>query len=66
VKRHAWCNIRHQLPPSPGLLLEWRKSDAGEWEAMVIVLTQSNAHRDFDGTATMWLPAEKLSPASGE
>jgi hypothetical protein len=62
MKRHVWCNVRHQLPPSPGLLLDWRKDAAGDWEALVIVMTQSNAHKDFDGTATVWVPACNLSP----
>jgi hypothetical protein len=61
MKRHVWANLRHQLPSSPGLLLEWRKGDDG-WEALCIILTQSNAHKDFDGTATVWVPAAKLTP----
>jgi hypothetical protein len=63
MKRHVWCSIRHQQPPSPGLLLDWRKDDSGDWEALVIVMTQSSAHKDFDGTATVWVPARNLSPA---
>lgn len=65
MKRHVWCDLQHQQAGSPGLLLDWRKNDAGQWEGLVIVLTKSNAHKDFDGTATVWLPAEKLSPAVG-
>jgi len=57
----VWCDLKHQQPPQPGLLLEWRKGAEG-WEGLVIVLTQSNAHKDYDGTATVWLPADKLRP----
>jgi hypothetical protein len=63
MQRHVWCNLGHQQPSWPGLLLEWRKTDAGEWEGLVIVLTKSNAHVDYDGTSTVWLPADKLRPA---
>lgn len=66
MKRHVWCDLKHPQPPWPGLLLEWRKTDAGEWEGLVIVLARA-AHmlRDFAGMSQRWAPAEKLRPAAG-
>jgi hypothetical protein len=61
VKRHVWVHISDQQPSAPGLLLEWRKTPDG-WEGLVVVLTKSNAHRDYDGTATVWYPADRLTP----
>jgi hypothetical protein len=62
VKRHVWVHVSDQHPPAPGLLLEWRKA-GNQWEGLVTVLTKSNAHKDYDGTATVWYPASRLTPA---
>lgn len=52
----------HQQPSLLGLLLEWRKDAAGDREGLVIMLTKTSAHEDFDGTTTVWAPARNLSP----
>jgi hypothetical protein len=62
MRRHVWCDLRHQQPPWPGLLLEWRKVAGSEWEGLVLVLTKSSAHTDFDSTSTVLVPATKLRP----
>jgi hypothetical protein len=60
TRRHCWVRGPDGAPgPHPGLLLEWRRTPHGEWEALVAYAVQEG------GSVTLvqqWLPASLVAP----
>jgi hypothetical protein len=59
VRRHCWvlATAREQ-GPWPGLILEWRRTSSGDWQARVVYVPNP---RDT-GTVEMWFAAALLRP----
>ncbi|MDI6911497.1 hypothetical protein [Nocardioides sp.] len=57
--RHVW--VRFGSLASPGVLLDWRRTRSGRWEALVVYATGGGT---VDVTVTsQWLPADHVRPA---
>lgn len=58
--RHCWVSSPPDGgAPRPGLLIEWRRSQNGEWEGRVVYAAMLRADRW--ATVEEWLPASQLS-----
>ena len=60
ARRHCWVRGVEGVPgPHPGLLVEWRRRGAGQWEALVLYAVEDG------GSVTLvqqWLAASLVSP----
>lgn len=57
--RHCWVTGRDDTPgPWPGLILEWRKDQAG-WSALVVYVVTAET---VATTIQTWVPADHLRP----
>lgn len=66
ARPHVWVETPAGTPSWPALVMEWRRTLDGEWEARIAVLTKSNAHPTYYDTMTLrWTPAASLRPLSG-
>jgi hypothetical protein len=62
--RHVWVKPSAQygsMTPWPGLLIEWRRNSAGEWLALVAVISGGVG----SGFTVQWHKAEQVVPAKG-
>lgn len=61
ARRHCWVRGVEGVPgPHPGLLMEWRRSGAGEWQALVVYAVEDR------GSVTLvqqWLASTLVSPS---
>jgi hypothetical protein len=57
---HVWVSKPHLPTHYPGLVLAWRKTTTGEWEALVTYLERRIVDRQQ--AITEWLPADQLIP----
>jgi hypothetical protein len=52
--------------PAPGVLLAWRQTDRGEWEAYVMwASAHSTGNGDEVTVRQSWVPAHLVRPAVG-
>lgn len=56
--RHVWVKFGAQ--GSPGVLLDWRKTNRGQWEAFVTYATGGGMSSVT--VTTQWLPAAHVLP----
>lgn len=55
---HVWVRPVHSPTESAGLVLEWRRDDEGEWQALVTYVEPRGR------VVTEWLQAGHLRPAA--
>src|SRR5688572_17970317 len=61
-QRHCWVRGPEGAPgPHPGLLLEWRSTSAGEWQALVAYAVQEGESVTL---VQQWVPAALITPTS--
>lgn len=60
VARHVWVRQSRatDMPPAPGLLLEWRWTNAARWEGLVAYSTGGSV-----AFVVRWVAADDLLPA---
>lgn len=63
MQAHVWITTTDQMPPTSGLLFEWRKTPMGQWEGRVVMLT-GTVHEPGEAIAIRWIPADRLRPVS--
>jgi hypothetical protein len=57
ARRHCWVlRTATDRGPWPGLILEWRRTNAGDWAARVIYVPRSGESR------SAWFSADLLRP----
>lgn len=61
MEARVWVESGTQMPPTPGLLFEWRKTPMGEWEGRVVMLS-GTVHKPGERLSVAWVPAERLRP----
>lgn len=58
--KHCWISLPvDDSAPRPGLLLEWRKGEAGRWEGRVVYLAMLRGERW--SLVEEWIPAALLT-----
>lgn len=57
--RHVWASL-YASGPSPGLLLEWRRTPDG-WEGLVVMASGGGVAKW--GVAMSWVDARSIEPA---
>lgn len=56
--RHVW--VKYGSQASPGVLLDWRKTRHGQWEAYVVYATGGGMSAVT--TTAQWLPSAHVMP----
>jgi hypothetical protein len=58
-RRHCWVlGTAHERGPWPGLILEWRRTNGGEWAARVVYVPNPREPRSVEA----WFVAALLRP----
>jgi hypothetical protein len=57
--RHVWVRPEHSPSDCPGLILEWRRDDQGESQAIVTYVEPRGR------AVTVWMQAEQVRPVAG-
>lgn len=55
-RRHVWVMPPNVPVEAPGLVLEWRADDGGEWSALVTYIDKQGR------VVTEWVTADRLRP----
>ncbi|MGC4943013.1 hypothetical protein [Kribbella sp. DT2] len=58
-RRHCWVlATAHERGPWPGLILEWRRTNSGDWAARVVYVPNPHEHRSVEA----WFASGLLRP----
>jgi hypothetical protein len=59
ARRHCWVlRTVNDRGPWPGLILEWRRTNSGEWAARVVYVPRAGDSRSVEA----WFSADLLRP----
>ena len=67
ARRHCWVlRTPHERGPWPGLIMEWRRTNSGEWCARVVYVPDPREPRSVEAwfVAGLLRPVEVVPPAA--
>lgn len=67
-RRHCWVlGTPYERGPWPGLILEWRRANSGEWTARVVYVPDPREPKSVEAwfTAGLLRPLDPAGPSQG-